>query len=241
MTLEQDTDLSSEGESFSTTFTTGQKYNNQDKSNILILRAARLELESITLKQAMDDAVKKLQELSVANITTLVEQVSQIQKDVTILKTANKPDQTTIDSATTEFANIRNAITMYCSSYNNQSNNVLDEMRGMRLSTEDQLNKMFNIIGNTQLLLNHFCLNQQLLEEKIDQQRLNYENLKYQIMAQNKDILEIRQFLQLLVPRIISIEAFNKSLVDRTTPATADVVSPIKNVPKKACKRRKII
>ena len=58
MTLEQDTDLSSEGESFSTTFTTGQKYNNQDKSNILILRAARLELESITLKQAMDDAVK---------------------------------------------------------------------------------------------------------------------------------------------------------------------------------------
>ncbi|KAK6882565.1 hypothetical protein K4I79_004662 [Candida tropicalis] len=177
MTLEQDTDLSSEGESFSTTFTTGQKYNNQDKSNILI----------------------------------------------------------------SQFANIRNAITMYCSSYNNQSNNVLDEMRGMRLSTEDQLNKMFNIIGNTQSLLNHFCLNQQLLEEKIDQQRSNYENLKYQIMAQNKDISEIRQFLQLLVPRIISIEAFNKSLVDRTTPATADVVSPIKNVPKKACKRRKII
>ena len=38
MTLEQDTDLSSEGESFSTTFTTGQKYNNQDKSNSKYLK-----------------------------------------------------------------------------------------------------------------------------------------------------------------------------------------------------------
>lgn len=237
----QETDLSSEGESFLSAFTTenpAPKYKKHDKPNTLIQRAARLELESITLKQAMDDAVRKLQELSITNITTLVQQVSQIQQDLEVLKSANKLDQQTIERATIEFANIRNTLVTYCNQCHDQSNNVVDEMRGIRLSIDDQLTKMLIIVGNTQMLLNHFSLNQQSIEEKLDQQRLNYENLQKQIMTQNKDVLEIKQFLQLLVPRVISIEANYKLLINNNkTPSTANKLS--KSMPKKASSKKR--
>ncbi|RCK65054.1 hypothetical protein Cantr_00629 [Candida viswanathii] len=239
---DQETDLSSESESFSSTFTNARKpppkFNKNDKSNVLILRAARLELESITLKQTMEEAVKKLQELAVTDVTTLVKQVAQIHQDLEVLKVASKLDQTTIDRATQEFANIRHAIISYCSLHGNNSSHVIDEMRGVRFSVEDQLSKMYNIIGNTQILLHQFNIHQQSIEEKLDIQRLDYESLRIQMLAQNKDILEIKQFLQLLVPRIVGIENSIHSLVNQA-PATA--ATSVTGTPKTEPKKRKLM
>ena len=77
----------------------------------------------------------------------------------------------------------------------------------------EQTNYVLEIIGKERQL---FETSQQQcqynLQEKINQQSIEYNKLTTQIEGQNKDIQEIKQFLKLLVPRIVGIEASYKVL-----------------------------
>ncbi|KGR06428.1 hypothetical protein MG5_04230 [Candida albicans P57072] len=212
-TQTQDTDYSSDFDEFAATFNNfkPKEFKSTTETSTLISSAARLELESITLKQTMSDTIKSFSKLPVKKLTETHSQVKQLYKDISDLKqTINETNQIVKE----ELLEIKNSFLNNQEQFNLQIQDLVsNQSMVLEKGFSEQTNYVSEIIGKERQL---FETSQQQcqynLQEKINQQSIEYNKLTTQIEGQNKDIQEIKQFLKLLVPRIVGIEASYKVL-----------------------------
>lgn len=211
-TQTQDTDYSSDFDSFAATFNNfkPKEFKPSIETSNLILSAARLELESMTLKQTMSETMKSFLKLPGKKLTETLSQIKQIQKDIQELKLITNKRQSCNQDIKEELLETKDLV------LNKQDESFLqieellsNHWKIIEKGFQEQTNQFLEIIQNNQHLLE--ASSQQYhsnLQEKIEHQLIEYNNkLTTQLTRQDKDIQEIKQFLKLLVPRVVGIEA----------------------------------
>ncbi|EMG48002.1 hypothetical protein G210_1508 [Candida maltosa Xu316] len=206
---ETQTDLSSESESFASTFSNNVKlvkHINHTEST-LISSAARLELESITLKETITDVIKTFrEEFPMGDIKPLKSQIDHIQQDLETLKFCNKVDQHGIQIVTEELQKMSGSIGYFLSQPLSNNIEVVNELHSVKRSMDESLSGVLHVVQNMQVLLQDITTRQRLLEEKLQAESEKHGKLEKKITAQGKDIKEMKQFLKLLIPRVVSME-----------------------------------
>ena len=151
-TQTQDTDYSSDFDAFAATFNNfkPKEFKSTTETSTLILSAARLELESITLKQTMSDTIKSFLKLPVKKLTETHSQVKQLYKDILDLKQAiNETNQIVKE----ELLEIKNSFLNNQEQFNLQIQDLVSN-QSMVLESRflEQTNYVLEIIGKERQL-----------------------------------------------------------------------------------------
>ncbi|KAG7664357.1 uncharacterized protein J8A68_002098 [[Candida] subhashii] len=214
----QETDYSSDYESFLSLGQDNEKErrstrqpNDSTMYSKLLSNAARLELESITLKETICDGLKLVKNFPTNDLTVAIQKVNEIQKDLETIKLARSTDETSVTLINQELKDIKNTLEKISippqesSSVSSKTNEIHESAHHI----EFQLNSVVQIIRT---LVEHTQKKDLQINQKLYKQEQAYSKLLSQSESQTKDLQEIKEFLKLALPRIVSLENSYRSL-----------------------------
>ena len=194
------TDYSSEPEQFFSSLL-GNSHQSQDtqlsqtrirkESTTLLQNAARLELESITLKESISKANVSLQRFPKKDLQEMSTSIDAVKKDIMEIKSEINTNQTLLQKGLEKVA------------INTEISNLLER------STISQ-EKVCVIVDDKILTLEASAMDIQVQVSTIQEKQIQQNETLGQVLERftslDNDIKDIKQFLSLLVPRLMMIE-----------------------------------
>ncbi|RLV91734.1 hypothetical protein JA1_003652 [Spathaspora sp. JA1] len=241
----EETDYSSEYESF---FNLGETKEKKSKvktstnvetytqsSSKLLQNASRLELESITLKDTISEVMKTFKDLPVSEIPGVISNINHIKSDVAELKASYKLDQKSMKNANQELITIKKELKTLSEKVSKKNHSDIPNDTG----PSDYMNQFQKYASRTDLKLNNLLQTNKELSEIVKIQPVSSPDsfqqlgqirnqISMQSEDQTKELQEIKQFLKLVLPRIINLENSLQQLANNTLENTSytEVVTP---------------
>ncbi|EGW32248.1 uncharacterized protein SPAPADRAFT_139413 [Spathaspora passalidarum NRRL Y-27907] len=194
----------------------------QNKNSLLIQHAARLELESITLKESISNAIRTIKEVPVSEILDIHAKVNHIKKEVGELNVSYKIDQKTMKNANQELITIKKELTELSQKLSkisqateissNTSSSYFKQFHDFRLKTEDKFDKI--IQTNRELAKLNKTSTRDIPDTSSHQLKEMHKLMLNQSEGHTRELQEIKQFLTLVLPRIINLENSVQLLVN---------------------------
>ncbi|CAK9441478.1 uncharacterized protein LODBEIA_P53460 [Lodderomyces beijingensis] len=202
---------------------TSQK--NDLKSAALVQHAARLELESITLKETLDVAIEEFRKAPVAEIGKIASSTEKLQKEVAAITAEHERSQASLPLILDEWRKFKDDV----------SAKLVEECSNTLL--QPLLQSSTALKENVSLLTKNGEEGQQIYEKGLELHRNIFENqqglektvggirktvggisktvgglektvgvMEKSVGGLEKSVGDIKRFLQLVIPRLISIE-----------------------------------
>ncbi|KAI5949093.1 hypothetical protein KGF57_004923 [Candida theae] len=201
------TDYSSESESFFSTLL-GKSQETQPtqtkiskESAILIQSAARLELESITLKESLAKANESIEKFSKMPFHELLESINQVKKDLAEMRAETNTNQSHLQTGLQKVAVNTELVDLISKSTTSQEKvcHIVDEnIQALGSSAE-------KILAETSSI-----------HDKQQHQNHTIGSISDHLVSLDDGIKDIKQFLSLLLPRLITVEKLVVSLQSQT-------------------------
>lgn len=191
----------------------------QEESATLIQHAVRLELESITLKESIEAATEYLKESPQEKIQELSRSMNAIKRDIAFVKTKTNNNHNLLQQGLEKVA----------------VNSELTEL--LQRSTTNQ-EKLCHIVDgklqSLELSVASVMCQTETIQNQQTQQNETISEISKRFDTLDRDIKDIKQFLSLLMPRLMILE---KLFVPSPQQA---ITSSANSAPQPKLKRRKL-
>lgn len=163
----------------------------QEESASLIQHAARLELESITLKESIEKAGDNLKEFHKADLQELSASMKDVKKDVASIKTKTNTSEDLLRQGLEKVA-VNSELTYLLQNSTTNQEKLCHIVDGKIQTLESSVK---NVLAQTEFI-----------RDKQSQQNEAISEISKKFETIDGDISDMKQFLSLLVPRLMTLE-----------------------------------
>lgn len=163
----------------------------KEESASLIQHAARLELESITLKESIEKAGDNLKEFHKADLQELSASMKDVKKDVASIKTKTNTSEDLLRQGLEKVA-VNSELTYLLQNSTTNQEKLCHIVDGKIQTLESSVK---NVLAQTEFI-----------RDKQSQQNEAISEISKKFETIDGDISDMKQFLSLLVPRLMTLE-----------------------------------